>query len=157
MSAVWIDVVQAKRPYSYREAKPPLQGVWPGLCPYASNSGHYGGTTSAHWTTPAGAYLVARDLSRGRGRTPLALTVYRAFSPLHPLLGTDAESQAATHLYQQLRASNFSHEVLTVRSAQLAVIKVDGLLWSDLGEPQRVIAVASLLEQRLSKGGVQTR
>lgn len=78
--------------------------------------------------------------------------VYRAFLPLHPLLGTRAESHAVTWLYQHLRDSNFSHEVLAWKSERLAVIKVDGLVWSDLGAPQRVMALDSLSGGRLQEG-----
>jgi hypothetical protein len=34
---------------------------------------------------------------------------------------------------------NFSHQVLSLRPKTLAVLKVKGGRWSDLGEPKRVI------------------
>ncbi|HKF06420.1 MAG TPA: sugar phosphate nucleotidyltransferase [Candidatus Sulfotelmatobacter sp.] len=73
--------------------------------------------------------------------------IYSAFSQLHPLLGTGAESQAATGLYQHLKDSNFSYEVLALWPERFAVIKVDGVMWSDLGEPQRVMALSKRIEE----------
>lgn len=67
--------------------------------------------------------------------------IYNAFSQLYPFLGTGAESQAVTWLYQHLRDSYFSHKVLAFRPARLTVIKVEGLMSSDLGEPRPVIAL----------------
>jgi mannose-1-phosphate guanylyltransferase len=75
--------------------------------------------------------------------------IYDAFWQLRPLIGTSAESPAVTLLYQHLRESNFFHEVLARKPARLAVIKVAGLKWSDLGEPQRVMVVGQSVGMRL--------
>ncbi len=65
---------------------------------------------------------------------------YRAFACLNPLFATRAEAGAVTELYQSLEEINFSHQVLAQRPERLAVLKVSGLRWSDLGEPKRVMA-----------------
>ena len=66
--------------------------------------------------------------------------LYRAFSGLLPLFGTPAESKAIDHLYRRLHEVNFSHEVLAQRPERLAVMRVAGVRWNDLGEPKRVLA-----------------
>ena len=43
-------------------------------------------------------------------------------------------------LYQNLTEINFSHQVLALLPQRLAVLKVSGIRWSDLGEPKRVMA-----------------
>jgi mannose-1-phosphate guanylyltransferase len=65
---------------------------------------------------------------------------YRAFACLNPLFATRAEAGAVTELYQSLEEINFSHQVLAHLPQRLAVLKVSGLRWSDLGEPKRVMA-----------------
>ncbi|HEY7218651.1 MAG TPA: sugar phosphate nucleotidyltransferase [Candidatus Binatia bacterium] len=65
---------------------------------------------------------------------------YRAFACLTPLFGTRAEAGAVARLYQSLTEINFSHQVLALLPQRLAVLKVSGVRWSDLGEPKRVMA-----------------
>jgi mannose-1-phosphate guanylyltransferase len=65
---------------------------------------------------------------------------YRAFASLTPLFGTRAEAGVVARLYQNLTEINFSHQVLTLLPQRLAVLKVSGIRWSDLGEPKRVMA-----------------
>jgi mannose-1-phosphate guanylyltransferase len=66
--------------------------------------------------------------------------LYRALSCLVPLFGTPAETKAIDHLYERLHEINFSHQVLAQRPDRLAVIRVAGVRWNDLGEPKRVLA-----------------
>jgi mannose-1-phosphate guanylyltransferase len=65
--------------------------------------------------------------------------LYRTFACLHPL-SDRAELTAISTLYNRLGEINFSHRVLALRPEQLAVLKVTGVRWSDLGEPKRVMA-----------------
>jgi mannose-1-phosphate guanylyltransferase len=53
-----------------------------------------------------------------------------------PSLG---ESEAMRSLYAQLPATNFSEDVLGKDPAHLAVLPVRGVVWSDWGEPVRVL------------------
>jgi len=69
---------------------------------------------------------------------------YRAFACLNPLFVTRGEAGAVTGLYQSLEEINFSHQVLAQLPQRLAVLKVSGLRWSDLGEPKRVLASLDL-------------
>ena len=66
--------------------------------------------------------------------------LYRAFSCMTSLFGTRAELRAIDNLYQRLEDINFSHRVLALRPERLAVLKVTGVRWNDLGEPNRVMA-----------------
>jgi hypothetical protein len=47
-------------------------------------------------------------------------------------------------LYRRLPETNFSQHVLALVPERLAVLKVTGLRWSDLGDPQRVRASLQL-------------
>lgn len=66
--------------------------------------------------------------------------LYRSFAALTPLFGTAAEAKAVDLLYRRLTDVNFSHQVLAVKTERLAVLKVTGVRWNDLGEPKRVMA-----------------
>lgn len=66
--------------------------------------------------------------------------LYRAFACMTSLFGTCAETRAIDNLYQRLEEVNFSHRVLALRPERLAVLKVTGVRWNDLGEPKRVMA-----------------
>jgi len=67
-------------------------------------------------------------------------SLYRALACLNPLFGTDAEAKAVSKLYRRLEETNFSHRVLALLPERLAVLRVSGVRWSDLGEPKRVMA-----------------
>jgi hypothetical protein len=47
---------------------------------------------------------------------------------------------ASDDLYSRIPIVNFSHEVLSGRPADLGVLRADGLEWSDLGDPGRLLA-----------------
>jgi mannose-1-phosphate guanylyltransferase len=66
--------------------------------------------------------------------------LYRAFACMISLFGTRAEPRAIDNLYERLEEINFSHRVLALRPERLAVLKVAGVRWNDLGEPKRVLA-----------------
>jgi hypothetical protein len=56
-------------------------------------------------------------------------------------LGTDREADAAAELYARLPSTDFSRDVLTPGAPSLSVLRVDGVSWSDLGDPARVLTV----------------
>jgi mannose-1-phosphate guanylyltransferase len=66
--------------------------------------------------------------------------LYRPFIGLSPFLGTPEETILIDKLYQRMTEVNFSHQVLAHRPDRLAVLKVIGVRWNDLGEPKRVLA-----------------
>jgi mannose-1-phosphate guanylyltransferase len=71
--------------------------------------------------------------------------MYAAFSAITPTFETPAEHEAACELYSQIEDTNFSHQVLAVRSADLMVMRVGDVGWSDLGEPGRVLSTLAHL------------
>ena len=66
--------------------------------------------------------------------------LHRSFANLAPLFGSDGEAKAIDLLYDRLQEVNFSHQVLALKPERLAVLKVTGVRWNDLGEPKRVMA-----------------
>ena len=66
--------------------------------------------------------------------------LYRSFSCLPTLFGTAAESRSVERLYRRLDEVNFSQQVLARHPERLAVLRVTGVRWNDLGEPKRVLA-----------------
>jgi mannose-1-phosphate guanylyltransferase len=63
----------------------------------------------------------------------------RAFATVQPVIGTAAESPAVRSLYRDLAPRSFSDDVLARCPANLAVLAVDGVRWSDWGQPKRVM------------------
>ncbi|HEX2500323.1 MAG TPA: sugar phosphate nucleotidyltransferase [Methylomirabilota bacterium] len=60
------------------------------------------------------------------------MTAWRRRSPL-------GEREAMRSLYARLPSTNFSEDVLGTKAANLAVLPVRGVTWSDWGEPARVV------------------
>ncbi|MGE5219456.1 MAG: sugar phosphate nucleotidyltransferase [Chloroflexota bacterium] len=84
--------------------------------------------------------------------------LFRAFAPVQALIEAKAENRIIENLYRRFEEINFSHRVLARRPERLAVLKVAGLRWSDLGEPKRVMAsldVAGLRPHWLDSGAPQ--
>src|SRR5262249_48414794 len=65
-------------------------------------------------------------------------------------LSTPQESDAVRPLYAQLPSTDFSREVLMRSPASLAVLRLKDVDWSDLGEPQRVMATLARIEAECS-------
>jgi mannose-1-phosphate guanylyltransferase len=66
--------------------------------------------------------------------------MYYEFAQLIPSFETTVERKALAELYTRIEDTNFSHQVLAVRPADLAVMRVRDVGWSDLGEPNRVLS-----------------
>jgi mannose-1-phosphate guanylyltransferase len=83
----------------------------------------------------------------GRGATLIELIeetlpeLTQAFLPIQRFMGTSLEAPVAEAVYRGLRAADFSRGVLGGSAARLAVLPVRGVAWSDLGRPERVLAV----------------
>jgi mannose-1-phosphate guanylyltransferase len=71
--------------------------------------------------------------------------LFASFSKIYDLLGTAREPSSIERLYERTPAASFSDEVLERYPTYLSVLPVHGIEWSDLGEPQRVMAVLSRL------------
>jgi mannose-1-phosphate guanylyltransferase len=65
--------------------------------------------------------------------------LYAAFTAIRPTLGTAEERSAVERVYRELPSLNFSEQVLAGNPANLAVLPVAGVDWSDWGRPERVL------------------
>jgi mannose-1-phosphate guanylyltransferase len=70
-----------------------------------------------------------------------APALHHAFAAMPRWLGTDREGDAAAELYARLPSTDFSRDVLARSAPSLGVLQVDGVTWSDLGDPVRVQAI----------------
>jgi mannose-1-phosphate guanylyltransferase len=66
--------------------------------------------------------------------------LYRSFAALTTSFETVRENRGVADLYDRMEETNFSHQVLALQPRRLAVLKVFGVRWNDLGEPKRVLA-----------------
>jgi mannose-1-phosphate guanylyltransferase len=71
--------------------------------------------------------------------------LFASFSRIDDLLGTTLETGGIERLYKHISSASFSDEVLQRYPISLGVLPVHGIEWSDLGEPQRVMAMLSRL------------
>ena len=67
--------------------------------------------------------------------------LYRSFSTVRASLATSFEAQAIEFLYRNLPPADFSYCVLQKVFRSMVVLPVTGLEWSDLGTPERLLAV----------------
>lgn len=67
--------------------------------------------------------------------------MYGMFDMSGPFLGDARETAAVRSIYKWIKETNFSSEVLERAVARLLVMRVAGVGWTDLGEPQRVLGV----------------
>ena len=65
--------------------------------------------------------------------------LYASFASIGECFGTPAEPRKIEELYAQIKTIDFSSSVLSRPPRNLAVLKVRGIKWSDLGEPARVL------------------
>jgi len=103
------------------------------------------------WEKP-GANLASSLMRRGClwnsfvmvGRVDALLKMTRAALPemydAFAAVKTVPEPEALKEVYSRIEDSNFSHQVLAVRSKDLMVMRDGDVGWSDLGEPKRVFS-----------------
>jgi mannose-1-phosphate guanylyltransferase len=72
-----------------------------------------------------------------------ASDLYGAFEPLLAYRKPEAEEAKLGAIYENLRAADFSKQVLSANKERLAVLPLGDVGWSDLGDPRRVITVLS--------------
>jgi mannose-1-phosphate guanylyltransferase len=66
--------------------------------------------------------------------------LFQAFDGSRPAINTESEPETFSALYMRIPSTDFSETVLAPRAANLAVLRVSGVAWSDLGDPSRVMA-----------------
>ena len=92
------------------------------------------------------SFVIVARVSTLIGLISLAMPALCAsFSKIRDLLGTARESSSLEKLYDRIPTTSLSNEVLERYPINLSVLPVRGVEWSDLGEPQRVMAVLSHL------------
>jgi len=69
--------------------------------------------------------------------------LFERFVAVRPRVATPHEDEVVRPLYRQLESTECSREVLVRSPDNLAVLRLKGIDWSDLGEPQRVMATLS--------------
>ncbi len=90
------------------------------------------------WNSFVMAAPVARLVEIIKGAMP---ELFQAFLDIWPVLNTAEEFEAVDALYARLPSINFSQQVLANCPEDLAVLRVRGVQWSDLGDPKRVLDV----------------
>ncbi|HTT75377.1 MAG TPA: sugar phosphate nucleotidyltransferase [Candidatus Binataceae bacterium] len=71
--------------------------------------------------------------------------LYITFTMIKLSLGTVFEDETARRLYEDLRPSDFSRDILQSLAGNFSVLPVSDVGWSDLGEPHRVFALRAML------------
>lgn len=79
-----------------------------------------------------------------------APSLYEGMAIVRPALGTPHEQEILESIYQGLPRVDFSKVLLETRMAQLAVLRMEGFLWSDWGEPGRIADTLRRIAQRPS-------
>jgi mannose-1-phosphate guanylyltransferase len=88
------------------------------------------------WNSLAMVGCIAAFLAMIRQAAP---ALDGAFTTIRETLGTIGEGAAVRRVYRELSPLGFSDGVLAARPANLAVMPVRGVVWSDLGAPERVV------------------
>jgi hypothetical protein len=61
-----------------------------------------------------------------------------AFEPIAQALGSPREAEAMRTAYAKLPTVNFSQAILARCPHRLGVLRVQGVYWSDWGDPERI-------------------
>jgi mannose-1-phosphate guanylyltransferase len=69
----------------------------------------------------------------------LAPALMEAFRPVHRVLGSPREADVLDAVYAQLPAVNFSQAILAQSAQRLAALHLQGVYWSDWGDPRRLL------------------
>jgi mannose-1-phosphate guanylyltransferase len=94
------------------------------------------------WNSFVMAARVPAFLALIRGATP---ELYDAFLEAWSRPGARTDGEPLRALYRALPTTSFSETVLECRPANLAVLPVRGIVWSDWGEPSRVLSTLARL------------
>jgi mannose-1-phosphate guanylyltransferase len=89
----------------------------------------------ALWNTLILACSIDFLWSLGRQRFPDTIRLLESFSPA---IGTPEEEAELDRLYQELPFHNFSSDLLESMPHQIAVLELNGVIWSDWGRQERI-------------------
>lgn len=102
----------------------------------SSDAAHYLITKGCLWNSFVMVGKVETFLNLFKKHLP---DLYRMFKAVSITFGTSSEIAAMRSLYGWILDSNFSSEVLEKAAEELYVLRVGNVVWSDWGEPQRVL------------------
>lgn len=77
--------------------------------------------------------------------------LYRATNRLRSFSHTALDEEVVRAVYRDLPVVDFSTAVLAEFPAELAVLPVSGVNWSDLGDPRRLLAILSASGRRIPR------
>jgi mannose-1-phosphate guanylyltransferase len=69
----------------------------------------------------------------------LTPALMEAFRPVQHALGSPREADVLDAVYAQLPTVNFSQAILAQSAQRLAVLHLQGVYWSDWGDPRRLL------------------
>ncbi len=81
---------------------------------------------------------------------------FEACASVQSRLTTPWEDDSLRRLYARLPSSDFSARALVTRSANLAVLPVSNVEWTELGEPRGVMATLARIGRRPEWAGPAT-
>jgi mannose-1-phosphate guanylyltransferase len=92
-------------------------------------------TAGGLWNTLVLAAQAELLWSLGQRRFPKLMEMLEQFAPN---IGNEDEEEQLNILYRKLGNHDFSSELLEKLPHQIAVIELDGVVWSDWGRPERI-------------------
>jgi mannose-1-phosphate guanylyltransferase len=97
------------------------------------------------WNTMVACGTVDALWELGRETEPQLLDILDSFVPL---VGTPDETDAIEYIYRAILPVNLSSDVFARGSDRLAVLRLDGIEWSDWGRPERIENVLAARQSR---------
>jgi len=107
------------------------------------------GQRGALWNTMVTCGTATALWELGRAGDPHLLDI---LDSLVPLIGSPDEDDAIEYIYRAYLPVNFSRDVLERSPARLAAMALDGIDWSDWGQPERI---ERDIAQRRSRAAIQ--
>jgi mannose-1-phosphate guanylyltransferase len=104
----------------------------------------------ALWNTMVACGTVEALWALGRATEPQLLDI---LDSLVPLIGTRDESDAIEYIYRAFLPVSFSRDMLERAPDRLAALELEGVEWSDWGQPERIETVLALRRSRSPMSG----
>ena len=95
------------------------------------------------WNTFLFTARATAVLSAARESAP---ALYDRLAPLRTFAGSEYDRWAVRHAYERAPTLDFSRSILEACPQMLAMSKLPGLTWCDLGSPGRVVKMPTRLD-----------
>jgi mannose-1-phosphate guanylyltransferase len=92
-------------------------------------------TSEALWNTMIMAAKVETLWTLGRQFLPEMMELFEIYCRS---IGSDREEQVLEEIYREMPQKNFSYHLLQQCSRQVLVMEMNGVVWSDWGNPERI-------------------